>query len=128
MQKRLKISAESNYSFGSNIHLESSQGQSKVVFRDSGGEAYFSGGDATGEQCRLLIYSRAQLPSTNGQLLTQIAWSPSGSQAMLLVNQQPQAVFDFAAKRAYCRTSAAAPKSQWEALGHKWSEDALKFF
>lgn len=128
MQKTIKISAESNYSFGSNIHLETSQGQCKVVFRDNGGEAYFSCIDAAGGTCQLLIYSRKQPPSPGGKLLTQIAWSPSGSQALLLVNRQPQAVFDFAAKRAYCRNTAPFQQSQWTAVGHEWSDEALKFF
>lgn len=128
MQKAIRVTAESNYNFGSNIHLESNQGPFKVMFRDSGGEAYFSCVDSDGGTCQLLIYSRAHTPSPSGKLLTQIAWSPSGSQAMLLVNQQPQAVFDFVARRAYCRNTAPAPKSQWAAVGHEWSEDALKFF
>ena len=67
------------------------------------------------------------MPSASGKFTTQIIWSPNGSQALLLVNQQPQAVFDFAARRGYCRTNTSTPKPQW-AVGHEWSEDALKFF
>jgi hypothetical protein len=128
MQKRFKISAEANYSLGSSVHLDSSQGSFKVVFRDQGGEAYFSCADASGVLDRVAIYNRAQVPSTSGNFTTQIVWSPTGGQALLLVNQQPQAVFDFIARRGYCRTNAPAPsRAQW-AVGHEWSEDALRFF
>lgn len=127
MQKKFRVSAEANYSQGASAHLDSSQGAFRVVFRDQGGAAYFSCADATGELDRVMIDSRAHPASAGGKLTAQIVWSATGGQALLLINQQPQAVFDFVARRGYCRSAAPAPRGQW-AIERGWSEEALRFF
>ena len=79
------------------------------------------------------IDSNQNIPRGTGNLLAQIVWSTQGGQALLLVNHQPQAVFDFVARRGYCRAQSDVPKDQvptrsWNQNDSEWSDDALRFF
>ena len=56
----------------------------------------------------------------------EIAWSPDQQRVALLLNGRPHAVFDFASKRAYCRSNFP-PGSRWSASGHAWDDHAADF-
>jgi hypothetical protein len=47
---------------------------------------------------------------------------------MLTINGRAHAVFDFAAKRGYCRTGFPPPSKRWSAEGHAWDDAALRLF
>ena len=44
----------------------------------------------------------------------------------LLMNGRAEAVFDFAAKRAFCRSNFPVA-SEWSPLGHAWDDHAADF-
>ena len=56
----------------------------------------------------------------------ELVWSHDEQRVALLLNRRPHAVFDFAAKRAYCRSNFP-PGSRWSAQGHAWDERAVDF-
>jgi hypothetical protein len=56
----------------------------------------------------------------------QIIWSETQERVALLLNGRPHAVFDFVAKRGYCRSNFPA-SSSWSKDGHGWEEGAVDF-
>jgi len=58
----------------------------------------------------------------------QLVWSQDGLKAALLVNRYPHAVFDFAARRGYCRTGFPPPVSDWSGHDHAWDDRVLELF
>lgn len=73
------------------------------------------------------IYDVHNVTDKNKPSVVRIAWSPDGTKASLWINNYPHAVFDFTAKRGYCRTNFPPPL-KWKAHNFSWSDDALKFF
>lgn len=63
------------------------------------------------------------VPST-----VQIMWSEDGLKGMLLINDYPHAVFDFEAKRGYCRTGFSPPNKEWAQYGNEWDDSAQELF
>ena len=61
-----------------------------------------------------------------------IVWSQDGSKVMLLLNEYPQAVFDFQAKRGYCRTNdpnvPRRERDTWHPEDHSWSDAVCQWF
>jgi hypothetical protein len=61
-----------------------------------------------------------------------ILWSADGMKCVLLINDYPHAVFDFAARRGYCRTnfpnSAGDEGRSWNTSDHQWKDDVMKWF
>ena len=56
----------------------------------------------------------------------QIIWSETQERVALLLNGRPHAVFDFVAKRGYCRSNFPAASS-WSKDGHGWEDEAVQF-
>ncbi|MGN6391644.1 MAG: DUF2251 domain-containing protein [Gemmatimonadales bacterium] len=56
----------------------------------------------------------------------EVVWSEDGQQAALLLNSYPHAVFDFEARRGYCRTGFPSPPDGWSRQGHAWDDEALR--
>jgi len=54
-----------------------------------------------------------------------IVWSPDGQKCALLINGNPHAVFDFAARRGYSRAPMPRTFQQkrgiWPSTDHAWS-------
>ena len=103
-----------------------------VVFEDDGSTGYLYGLDKSRGDNQIVdalhIYNvesvaDKQLPST-----VQIAWSTDSLKALLSINEYPHAVFDFAAKRGYCRTGFPSPDRNWTAHSHEWSDVAMSLF
>jgi len=46
----------------------------------------------------------------------------------LFINNYPQAVFDFAADRVYCRTKFPETDKQWAKHSREWIDSALVHF
>jgi len=57
-----------------------------------------------------------------------VVWTADSKQALLLINDHPEAVFNFEAKRGYCRTGFPHPTASWSKHSHEWDETAVKAF
>lgn len=125
IEKELRVGAETV------VECHSPCSQYSVVFEDDGETGYFYALDTTLGQQPILdalhVYnvdtvSDRHIPST-----LQIVWSADGLKSALVINRFPHAVFDFQAKRGYCRTNSP-PRDEWSKEGHNWSDEALELF
>jgi len=111
-----------------------------VVFEDEGAAGHFYACDrsfTTLEQSILdamLIYHVGTPLAANAEeeRLAAVQWSRDGLQAVLYLDGVPQALFDFAARRGYCRMNfpnfAPDRSDIWDRSDHAWSEVALEQF
>jgi hypothetical protein len=120
--------------------VESSSGDGSpyaAVFEDDGKVAYFYGLDTRlGSQPvvdSVYVYNvSAILDHPTGELDVhvpcdvEIVWSPDQQRVALLLNGKAHAAFDFAGKRAYCRSNFPST-SEWSISGHSWDDDAVSF-
>jgi len=105
-----------------------------TVFEDDGETAHFYALDLGEEkhsrnpvQETLQIYNVATLTHADGTFSISIIWSEDGHKACLLINANPHAIFDFEAKRGYCRTRCPPP-AKWNAHDFAWDDRAMEFF
>lgn len=111
-----------------------------VVFEDEGAAGYFYACDrshTTLEESILdavLVYHVAPplgQPAAQERLAA-VQWSRDGLQAVLYLDGVPQALFDFAARRGYCRMNfpnfAPDRSDIWDRSNHPWSDEALERF
>lgn len=104
-----------------------------VVFEDDGEAGYFYALDLRIEddpiQDALHIYTCDLLQEEQPEYILLIKWSADSTKAMLLVNNYPHALFDFAAKQGYCRTGLPQHTAKgWSKGGHAWSDEAEEQF
>jgi hypothetical protein len=87
-----------------------------AVFEDDGSAAYFyahdRGSDA-GILDALHIYNVASAADPNRESQAEVQWSPDGLKAGLLLDDQLQAIIDFEARVAYCRSNYPPPGGAW---------------
>jgi hypothetical protein len=128
-----RIARTAKLSVGTPIVVEvpSPKARFVVVFEDDGETGYFYGLDPSRSQPildTLHIYNVKGVTDRDRPSTLQIAWSPSGEQAVLLINSHPHAVFDFSRKRGYCRTGFPPPDGDWTSHSHEWDDAALESF
>lgn len=104
-----------------------------VVFEDDGETGYFYALDTSCAenpiQDALHIYNVEQISDRDKASQVKIGWSEDHLKAVLLINDFPHAIFDFQAKRGYCRTGfPPAVGKGWSEQGHEWTDDALQLF
>ena len=114
-----------------------------VVFEDEGIAAYFYACDrsqTTQEESILdamLIYNVGALAASDAELerpvaerIATVEWSRDGLKAVLYLDGTAQALFDFAARRGYCRMDFPNFLSErgdsWRKDSHAWSDAALQ--
>jgi hypothetical protein len=106
------------------------RGRFGAVFEDDGETGYFYGLDASdGDQSildALHIYNVKDVADRYRASQLEIVWSQDHARVALLINGHPQAAFDFALKRGYCRTNFP-PTSNWSVEGHVWDDAATDF-
>ena len=108
-------------------------GSHSVVFEDDGDTGYFYAVERRGAEMKILdavqIYAVRNVVDREIPSELEVVWSDGGQHAALYVNAYPHAVFDFQARRGYCRTGfPPPPDTGWSREGHGWDEDALKPF
>ena len=128
------IYAETEFTVGAETTLESASPENNfmVVFEDDGATGYLYGLD-TGRSGNpildaLHIYNVQNVTDKNIPSKAQIVWSGDGLKALLLINGYAHAVFNFEARRAYCRTNFPPPDKKWTQFDHAWDEGVLKLF
>lgn len=103
-----------------------------VVFEDDGTTGYFYALDTANEDQMILdamhIYNADNVSDRHKSSVARVIWSATGEQAALLINDYPHAIFDFAAKRGYCRTGFPPDSPGWSSEGHEWDDAAMNFF
>jgi len=117
---------------GGHIEGEAPAGNYAAVFEDDGDTGYFYALDFAQSdqpiQNALLVYNVANVTDRNRTSEVKIGWSVDNAKVVLLINEHPHAVFDFAAKRGYCRSGFPPPAKDSGWCGHAWSDDALALF
>lgn len=116
-----------------------------VVFEDEGVAGYFYACDRSQEKHEhaildaMLIYNVAALAKSDAELnrpepqrIASVEWSRDGMQAVLYLDGNPQALYDFAKRCGYCRMNfpnfMAEQGDIWNKSSHQWSEEALQRF
>jgi hypothetical protein len=103
-----------------------------AVFEDDGETGYFYAVDLEFDPEKpivdaLGVYNVDELPRR--LRLVEVGWSDDGSKAMLRVDQHPEAVFDFTARRGWCRSGfPARTHTGWSDHPHAWDDAALDLF
>jgi hypothetical protein len=126
--------AQQTFKPGNDTYVSSMSplGTVATVFEDDGDTAYFYAVARSGEDIQILdavqIYVVRNVVDRDRLSELAIIWSADGMKSALLLNEYPHAVFDFAAKRGYCRTGFPPPSSHWPDAGHQWSDSAMEFF
>lgn len=132
----ITITAESELIAGTALVVEAQAPQERfvAVFEDDGDTGYFYAVDSSADdnpiQDALHIYNAANVADKERPSEVKIGWSQDSKKAVLLINGYPHAVFDFEAKRGYCRTGFPPPQenSPWGLHGHAWSDAAVELF
>lgn len=103
-----------------------------VVFEDDGDTGYFYALDMSRNDNPIVdalhIYNATNVTDRHLPSTVEIVWSADDYKAMLLINRYPHAVFDFAAKRGYCRTGFPPPDNRWTAHNHEWDDKVVEMF
>jgi hypothetical protein len=105
-------------------------GTCSVVFEDDGDTGYFYAVERIDGKDRILdalhVYDVHDLADGHIPSELEIAWTDDGLHALLTLNGRAHAVFDFGARRGWCRTGApSAPSTGWSLQGHAWEDVAL---
>ena len=129
-----QVCREESITVGENSFIDSVSPKARygVVFEDDGSTAYFYGLDVSqGGQTildALQIYNVGSVVDKEKPSLIQVVWSEDGLKAALLINSYPHAVFDFDARRGWCRTGFPPPRETWSREGHEWDDKVMEMF
>ena len=78
------------------------------------------------------IYNVSSVIDRDRESEVEILWSNDGLKSALLINHYAHAVFDFSAKRGYCRTDFPNYPSReddlWHKDTHRWDESVMANF
>jgi hypothetical protein len=109
---------------------EAEDGRAAVVFEDDGEAGYFYACQTVNGPIfdALHIYDVEAVVDRNRPSEYKVGWSPSGRQAVLLINGHPHAVFDFDRQKGWCRTGFPPTNQAWSLDGHDWDDLCLSSF
>ena len=116
------------------VDADSPAGRYATVFEDDGGTGCFYAVDTDVEdgnpvQDALLVYVAADVTDAQLASTLEIGWSDDGLKALLLINDEPHAAFDFERRQGWCRSGEpAAGGTGWPAASRQWSEDVEVLF
>ena len=117
------------------VDADSPAGRYAAVFEDDGETGLFYAidtdvEDANPVQDALLVYVAADVTDAAIESTLEIGWSDDGARALLLINDQPHAAFDFARRQGWCLTGLpeAAMNKAWSKAPRQWGEDVEALF
>lgn len=130
----LFLVAQETITIGEEITIfgESPQRRFATVFEDNGKTGYFYALDADKADNQICdavhIYNVKNIADKDIPSKIEILWSQDGLKSVILINDYPHAVFDFAEKRGYCRTNFPPSDKNWTKFEHEWTDEALELF
>jgi len=133
----LKIVARETWRVGQPVVVDadSPAGRHATVFEDDGTAGVFYAVDTEVEdgnpvQDALLVYVAADVTDAELESTLEIGWSDDGLKALLLINDQPHAAFDFAARQGWCQLALpeAAVNPAWSKAARQWSDAVEALF
>jgi hypothetical protein len=117
------------------VDADSPGGRYAVVFEDDGQKGCFYAVDTDVEDASpvrdaLLVYAVADVTDADRASALEIGWSDDGLKALLLINDQPHAAFDFERRQGWCLSGLpeAALDKAWSKGTRQWSEDVEALF
>ncbi len=117
------------------VDADSPDGRYAVVFEDDGATGYLYAvdmdvEDGTPVRDALRVYTVADVVDADRSSDLELGWSDDGLKALLLINDQPHAAFDFARRQGWCLTGepAGASSSGWSAAPRAWSDEVEALF
>lgn len=128
------IGLERQIEVGENIVLDSVSPTTPygVVFEDDGETGYLYGLDLSQDGQKIVdalqIYNVKSVVDRYKPSRIRIIWSGDGVKSALYVNDVAHAVFDFNARRGWCRSGFPQPKGDWSAVGHEWDDRVMDLF
>jgi hypothetical protein len=104
-------------------------GGATVVFEDDGetGTLYARASAGGPILDALHIYNVEDVADRARPAEYKIGWSPTGRQAILLIDGGVHAVFDFDREKGWCRAAFSSDAS-WSLEGHQWDDACLAHF
>ncbi len=132
----LKIAATQPFKVGQPlvVDADSPEGRYATVFEDDGKTGYFYAVDTDVEDGNpvrdaMLVYTVADVTDAAIESTLEIGWSDDGLKALLLINDEPHAAFDFAQRQGWCLSGEPAPDaSGWSKASRQWSDDVEALF
>ena len=117
------------------VDADAPAGRFAVVFEDDGESGVFYAVDTDIEdgnpvQDALLVYVAADVSDAELASTLEIGWSDDGLKALLLINDQPHAAFDFEKRQGWCVLGLpeAAIAKGWSKAGHQWADEVEALF
>ena len=116
------------------VDADSPAGRYAAVFEDDGETGYFYAVDTDVEEGNpvrdaLLVYVAADVTDAHLASTLEIGWSDDGLKALLLINDEPHAAFDFQRRQGWCRSGQpAAGGTGWSTGSQAWTDDVEALF
>jgi hypothetical protein len=117
------------------VDADSPAGRYATVFEDDGETGVFYAVDTDVEdgnpvQDALLVYAVADIGDADLVSTLEIGWSDDGLKALLLINDQPHAAFDFARRQGWCQLALpeAAVSKAWSKGPRAWNDAVESLF
>ena len=117
------------------VDADSPDGRYATVFEDDGETGVFYAIDTDIEdgnpvQDALLVYVAADVSDAELASTLEIGWSDDGLKALLLINDQPHAAFDFERRQGWCQLGLpeSAISKDWSKEARQWRDDVEALF
>ena len=116
------------------VDADSPAGRYAAVFEDDGETGYLYAvdtdvEDGTPVRDALLVYVAADVTDAQLASTLEIGWSDDGLKALLLINDEPHAAFDFERRQGWCLSGQPATGGTgWSTASREWSEDVEALF
>jgi hypothetical protein len=133
----LKIVARETFRVGQPlvVDADSPVGRYATVFEDDGATGVFYAVDTDIEdgnpvQDALLVYVAADVTDAELASTLEIGWSDDGLKALLLINDEPHAAFDFEQRQGWCQLALpeGAVNKAWSKAPRGWSDGVEALF
>jgi hypothetical protein len=109
-------------------------GEFAAVFEDDGDTGYFYATHGAASEHRIHaaahIYNVQSISGSGRYVSVKVGWSSDSAKVMLIIDDIPQAVFDFRARQGFCRTGFPCSPSHgdWTMNPHPWSDSVMGLF
>jgi hypothetical protein len=131
MSSQISLSETITIGIPITLNCSSPKTSFSVAFEDDGETGYFYGLNLENKKQPVLdalhIYNVRDILDSDVSLKIEIRWSEDGLKSGLAINGFIHAVFDFEARKAYCRNNFPPPDRRFT-NSHQWKDEALDLF